>query len=108
MTTKAPQLGHPEVITPQLSAKCAARADRLVRDIVSDANNQLMGGWTDEKVLVLRVIVGMALHDAASYGLLDAYVRRVETSRAAPPATSKVDPSHDALSEATTKRFRRG
>lgn len=106
MTQKTPQLGRPEVITPLLSAKCAARADRLVRDIVSDANNNIMGGWTDEKILVLRVIIGMALHDAASYGLLDAYVRRA-VSLATPLATSKTDPAHTALEDATTRRYRR-
>lgn len=82
------------VIDPVLSARLAGRADRLVREILVSYKSLSPPGtldiedWKakrDAEVLNLRVLVGMALHDAASYGLLDAYRRMQNKQPAIPP-----------------------
>lgn len=102
MTLKpsAEPLGRAPILDPVVSARLSARADRLVRDIVSSFVMIAPQGWGDHQVSMLRVLVGVALHDGAGIGMLRAYA-----AQAQPLATTKIDPTFDA--DATTRKMRR-
>lgn len=98
-----PPLNRDPILPPVLSAKLSARADRLVRDIVSSFPMIDPRGWGDVDVVRLRILVGVAMHDGAAMGMLHTYA--VVAGRVSQPATTKVDPHFDA--DATTKKLTR-
>lgn len=105
MTAKpgAQPLGSAPILPPVLSAKLSARSDRLVREIVSSYPMIDPRGWDDHQVAMLRVLVGMALHDGAALAMLHVYA--AQRAMVPPLATTKIDPTFDA--DATTKKMRR-
>lgn len=96
-------LNRDPILPPVLSAKLSARADRLVREIVSGYPLIDPRGWSDLDVAKLRVLVGVAMHDGAALGMIQAYAS--VAGRVAPPATTKIDPQFDA--DATTRKMKR-
>lgn len=96
-------LGRAPILPPVVSAQLSARSDRLVRDIVSSFPMIDPRGWEDAQVSMLRVLVGVAMHDGAGLGMLHVYA--AQRAREAPLATTKIDPTYDA--DATTKPIRR-
>lgn len=93
-------LGRAPILDPLVSARLAARADRLVRDVVSSFPMIDPRGWDDHQVSMLRVLVGVAMHDGAAIGML-----RVYAAQAQPLATTKIDPTFDQ--DATTKPLKK-
>lgn len=102
MTVKpsAEPLGRAPILDPVVSAKLSVRADRLVRDVVSSFPMIDPRGWDDHQVSMLRVLVGVAMHDGAAIGMLRAFA-----AQARPLATTKIDPAFDA--DATTQKMAR-
>jgi hypothetical protein len=106
---KATEIGRPPIISPQLSAKIAARADSLVREVITTWRKPDGKMWGDQDVTAMRVMFGVAMHTCAGYGILDCLAVKKSMIPPLPrdiPRTTSVDPAY-LSDEATTKPMRK-